>query len=71
MYRITFAANEIISITPFDGEMVFQGDYYYHESNGLLIFAIVRAASEERAHELGRKIIQVVKETAPGSDGAS
>ena len=62
-YRITFSDNSIDSLQPMAGQYNLEdSDYFYSQREGSLVFAIVRADSEEHARKLG---LEILKKLAP------
>lgn len=61
VYRITFAMNTIASVKPVDATFVLKedGDYYY-ENDGMLIYAIIRAHTDQEAHLKATELIEKV-----------
>ena len=61
VYKITFVYNQISRLSLARGEHTFEGDYYYHTNQkGYLIYALVKAYSENHAAEIAREIITKV-----------
>ena len=59
IYKIVFGYNNIISIKPSAGEHHFKGNiYYYLNSFGLLIYAMIKANRESDARIKANRIIK-------------
>jgi len=56
-YKVTFANNTILSITATDNEYFFEGDTFYYEYGGYLIFAIFKTDTESVALDKARALI--------------
>lgn len=62
VFRVTFAANQVASIKPAEPTFILtDNEDYYYESGGTLIYALVKAATEEEAMEKSLAIIEKVK----------
>lgn len=58
-YRITFASdNKILMVKPVKGNYYLQGEYYYYEYGGLLVYGVVKAANEAAARNITESFIQ-------------
>ena len=68
VYRIVFANNEIVSSNPETVHAHFNGEYYYEHNKGKLVFALVKAETEENALTIGDIIIKEVKLKVFGND---
>lgn len=58
VYKISFALNQIATITLSDSEHSFKGDLHYYAHNGLLIFALCKAESEAHARIMAENLIR-------------
>ena len=56
VYKITFSNNAVLACTPFYGRDI-DGQYSYEHHNGYLIYALVKASSEEEALKICEQII--------------
>jgi hypothetical protein len=66
-YKIIFAKNEIISCE-IATESVLEGSYQYEHKKGNLIYAMIKAATEEEARKLANGIIEEVRSKVYGND---
>jgi len=56
-YKVIFVNNNILSITATDNEYFFEGDTFYYEYGGYLIFAIFKTDTKSAALDKARKLI--------------
>lgn len=71
IYKISFLKNEILSITTAEPNSQFDGTYFFEHDKGQLIFAIIRADSENTARLLADDIIKTVTtQHAPNGNAA-
>jgi len=62
VFRVTFAANQVASIKAAEPKFVLsENEDYFYESGGLLIYALVKATTEEEARVKSLAIIEKVK----------
>lgn len=67
-YKIIFVKNEVIACDLLlSNEIDFDGDYYYEQSNGHPIFAIVKADTVSDAIAMTDRIIKETMEAAFGT----
>jgi hypothetical protein len=66
VYKITFSNNEVLACTLFYGRDI-EGQYSCEHHNGYLIYALVKASSEEEALKISQKIIVKFLEGRLGS----
>ena len=58
-YKVTFVNNTILSITGTDNEYFFEGDTFYCEYGGYLIYAIFKTDTQSDALDKARKLIAI------------
>ncbi|MCD6013344.1 MAG: hypothetical protein K0Q79_3206 [Flavipsychrobacter sp.] len=68
IYKIIFAKNEIISCSKAEDNAVLEGMYQYEHVQGKLIYALVRAESEDDARAIANAITEKVEKEVFGSD---
>jgi len=66
-YKVIFARNEPLSCE-ITNKVILNGDYDYKHDKGQLIYALIKADSEEDALNKSDKIIKEVTEKVFGSD---
>ena len=67
-YKLIFAKNEIVTCSLIFIKVEFNGQYYYEKEKGQLIYAIVKAETEEDALMLGNTIIKDFRKKTFGED---
>jgi hypothetical protein len=68
IYRLIYANNEVIACTDVSSNVGLNGIYHYEHKGGKLIYAIVKAESEENATTIGNFITQEVSAMLYGKD---
>lgn len=67
-YKLIFAKNEIVTCDLMLTKVEFNGRYTYEKDKRQLIYAIVKAESEEEALKMGKEIISDFKKKTYGED---
>lgn len=68
VYRVIFAKNEILSIKEVNSSDVLNGLYCYEHKNGMLLYAMVKAKTEDNALTIAMMIIKEVRRRVFGTD---
>ena len=68
IYKVIFAKNEVISCDLISNKFELSEDYLYHHDKGQLIYAIIKANSEEDALNKSDQIIKEVAKKVFGID---
>lgn len=62
IFRLIYANNEVIACTDVSSNVGLNGVYHYEHKGGKLIYAVVKAESEENAITIGNFITREVSE---------
>ncbi|MES2703191.1 MAG: hypothetical protein V4649_11155 [Bacteroidota bacterium] len=68
IYKIIFAKNEIIACQVVSNTVALEGNCYYEQDRGQMIFAIVKAADERDARRFANNIISEVSDKVFGRE---
>ncbi len=68
IYKVIFAKNEVIACDLITNKFVLNDDYLYHQVKGQLVYAIIKASSEEEAINKSCEIVKEVTEKVFGND---
>jgi len=68
LYKIIFARNEVISCKEENNTEYIDGSYHYEHKNGKLIYALIKAESEDDARSKALVVIKEVTDKIFGTD---
>jgi hypothetical protein len=61
IFRVSFIKNKILSVRTADNSVHFDGNIYYRHDKGQLLYAMIKANSEEEAKTIASSITQNVQ----------
>lgn len=68
VYKLIFARNTVVACCLANNQIKLDSEYYYEHDKGKVIYAVVKAPTEDDAIAKGHKIIKEVTEKVFGSD---
>lgn len=68
IYKVIFANNTIVSCEVTNNTVTFPGNYYYEQTHGHPIHALIRAESLEDAEEIADQVVKEITEKFYGQD---